>query len=273
MAMETVVGLAIATGRILVLPPEQRMYLLAKNRGKMKTDFSFLDFFPFIENANDNDGLTIITMQQFLDTEAMAGNLRYKDTGKIAFPPNNRTDWNGQDVKLLKEWLRNVTHTPLWAPEKCLAVFPAGNNKDTTIDDVKHLHQMHQEIVSEGFLTDKFLNNPTPVDASPKERMRENLAHRSELCVYDTEMQEAFVVHFMCYHKLRVRMLVHFYAFLFFEDCRDDLWSKSVLSWIVHEELLFQCQKIHFSLNICFSHRCLVFLYSEAIYARSYALH
>jgi len=37
MAMETVVGLAIATGRILVLPPEQRMYLLAQGRGQIKT--------------------------------------------------------------------------------------------------------------------------------------------------------------------------------------------------------------------------------------------
>jgi hypothetical protein len=41
MAMETVIGLAIATGRTLVLPPSQRMYLLGKDRGKQRTDFDF----------------------------------------------------------------------------------------------------------------------------------------------------------------------------------------------------------------------------------------
>ena len=70
------------------------------------------------------------------------------------------------------------------------------------------------------------LANPGPVDATPIERMRENLNGRSELCVYDEAMQNEPVVHFMCYHKMRVRMLVHFYAFLYFEDWREDLWMK-----------------------------------------------
>ncbi|KAL7535953.1 hypothetical protein ACHAWF_005321 [Thalassiosira exigua] len=39
-------------------------------------------------------------------------------------------------------------------------------------------------------------------------------------------MQEAPVVHFMSYAKLKLRMLTHFYRFLFFEDWRQDLWSK-----------------------------------------------
>jgi GDP-fucose protein O-fucosyltransferase len=39
-------------------------------------------------------------------------------------------------------------------------------------------------------------------------------------------MQSQLVVHFMCYHKMRIRYLVHFYAFLFFEDWREDLWMK-----------------------------------------------
>lgn len=125
MAMETILGLAIATGRTLVLPPEQRMYLLAKNRGKQKTDFSFMDFFPMKELATENAALHMITMEEFLMREAMTGHLRDKNTGEVSFPPENRTDWNGQDVKILKEWLRNVTHTPLWDPNRCIAAFPA----------------------------------------------------------------------------------------------------------------------------------------------------
>lgn len=46
------------------------------------------------------------------------------------------------------------------------------------------------------------------------------------MCVYDEPMRKERTVHFMCYHKMRVRLLVHFYAFLYFEDWREDLWMK-----------------------------------------------
>lgn len=198
MAMETVVGLAIATGRTLVMPPEQRMYLLAKNKGKDKTDFSFADFFPMHELAHENAGLEIITTQEFLEKEAMAGNLRDKYTKEVSFPPENRTDWNGQDVKALKEWLRNVTLTPLWSPSECMAAFPSS----TSHDDIERLRSMFKSVQH---LHREFLEEPTPVDAQPIERMQENLSGRKKLCIYDEEMQSAFVVHFMCYHKMHVR--------------------------------------------------------------------
>jgi GDP-fucose protein O-fucosyltransferase len=218
--METVVGLAIATGRTLVLPAEQRMYLLAKGRGQQKTDFGFADFFPMHDLARDNDGLDIITMQEFLETEA--GNLRNKYTGLVEYPPDNgRTDWNGQDVKILKEWLRNVTLTPLWSPTQCMAAFPASTKGGDALATGSILTAALSNPIR-----DKFLDRPLPVDADPVERLRENLAGRRELCLYDEEMQAAPVVHFMCAHKLHVRMLVHFYAFLYFEDWREDLWMK-----------------------------------------------
>lgn len=198
------------------------MYLLAKGRGTEKTDFSFADFFPMHELAQENDGLEIITMKEFLETEAMAGNLMNKVTGKVEFPPENRTDWNGHDVSRLKEWLRNVTLTPLWSPSNCMAAFPtSGDHRD-----VELLRQMLQQVLRDGTNRDNFVENPIPVDSPPSDRMSENIAGRRELCIYDEEMQNALVVHFMCYHKMRVRMLVHFYAFLFFESWQEDLWMK-----------------------------------------------
>lgn len=44
MSMETVLGMAHAMGRTLVLPPEQRMYLL--NGNEQRREFSFQDFYP-----------------------------------------------------------------------------------------------------------------------------------------------------------------------------------------------------------------------------------
>ena len=223
MAMETVVGMAHAMGRTLVLPPEQRMYLLRKNTGKQRTHFSFAHFFPMLEIAEEHEGLHVITMQEFLETEAMTGNLRNKETREVEFPPHNRTDWNGQDVKELKEWLRNVTHTPLWRPGSCLAAFPASSSDP---NDVQALHEMKDRVVAKGTDWKDFEGKPVPVDAPAEDRMAENRAGRKELCIYTPEMQEELVVHFMCYHKMRVRLLVHFYAFLFFQDWKADLWMK-----------------------------------------------
>lgn len=65
---------------------------------------------------------------------------------------------------------------------------------------------------------EKFMDKPVPVDADAVDRMNELIGHNNkQLCIYDQTMQDAMVVHFMCYHKMRVRMLTHFYAFLFFE--------------------------------------------------------
>ena len=36
----------------------------------------------------------------------MTGNMRNKTSGEISFPPMNKTNWDGEDIKPLKEWLR-----------------------------------------------------------------------------------------------------------------------------------------------------------------------
>ena len=176
--------------------------------------------------AEENAAIDMITMQEFLEKEAMTGHLIDRYTGKPSFPPYNRTDWNGllgREYDELREWLRNVTHVPRWSPDRCLAAFPAdGDHKR-----VMELQEMQRSIHSQGGVTpDRYIGNPVPVDAPPLERMKENLNRRRELCVYDEEMQNEFVVHYACAHKLGLRLLVHFYAFLFMEDWKEDLWLK-----------------------------------------------
>jgi hypothetical protein len=79
-------------GRTLVLPPEQRMYLLGGN--EERSHFSFQDFYPMEQIAKEHVGLDIITMEEFLVKVAMTGQLR-DNKGKPSFPPDNRTSWNG----------------------------------------------------------------------------------------------------------------------------------------------------------------------------------
>ena len=216
MAMESVIGLAVSMGRTLVMPPDKKMYLLAKGGKKEKKHFGFSDFFPMEQLANEHVGLNIITMREYLQTQAMTGHLKNKVTGLVEFPPGNRTDWDGgkpSEYDELRFWLRTVTHTPLWHPNTCLPAFPqSGDHQDV---------QILQDMIIDSRLgrpQDKHhRHHPTPVDAPASQRLEETLAGRKKLCVYDEQMQAAPTLHFMCAHNLKIRLLVHFYAFLFFE--------------------------------------------------------
>lgn len=75
---ESTIALALAMGRTLVMPPEKRMYLLGKSDNRQKKHFSFVDFYPIDEIAAEHVGLDIISMKDYLESEAMAGKLRNK---------------------------------------------------------------------------------------------------------------------------------------------------------------------------------------------------
>ncbi len=206
-------------GRTLVMPPEKRMYLLGKSDNRQKQHFSFIDFYPIEEIAAEHVGLDIISMKEYLETQAMTGKLTNKFTGNVEFPPGNRTDWDGMDqhdYDVLREYLRNVTITPVWKPGDCLPAFPAsGDHKDIVF------------LQSLAAKAGKPSRIPADVDnPDPLPRLEETLANRKMLCVYDEQMQEAPGLHFQCNHKLKIRLLVHFYGFLFFEDWKEDLFMK-----------------------------------------------
>ena len=146
--------------------------------------------------------------------------MRKKTSGEVSFPPNNRTNWDGEDPVPLKEWLREVTVTPLWKPEECLALFPENAGHETDDDFSSIFDKMN---ANKGPQSSN--KEPVAVTASMEERMSQTIAGRKKLCIYNEEMQEAHILHFMCYHKMKVRLLTHFYAFLFFEDWKQQLWE------------------------------------------------
>ena len=218
MSMETVLGMAIATGRVLVLPPSQHMYLL-----KDKT-FSFADFFPLEAIAKEQDGLEIITMKQFL--EETKGKLKDSKTGQPASISNDRVDWDGdtKGVKsILNPFLQSIAENPDWDPTKCLAAFPA--SKDPK--DIEELKRIHEKVVTKiQPKIEQFVNVPTPVNATTEDRMAEFVAERRDICIYDTKLQQAPIIHFHGKKTLGARLLVHFYAFIFFQNYEQDIWLK-----------------------------------------------
>ena len=73
MSLETAVAMAHATGRTLVLPPPQRIYLLNKEGSHADNVFDFDDFFHFNSIAREHPGINIISFEEFLNREAMTG--------------------------------------------------------------------------------------------------------------------------------------------------------------------------------------------------------
>lgn len=222
MSMETATALAHAMGRILVLPPQQGIYLLNKDKGQ-NNRFTFKNFFHFDTIARENLGVEVISMEEFLDREVVTGNIQ-DQFGNPAFPPGNRTQWEG----LLRQspdfylWLRNVTMAPKWDFSHCVAAF-ASEPGPKAASQMRSLAKTID--ASQNFIS-TYINNPTPVNATPQERLREMLGTRKNLCIYGDRFQQAKVMHFMGDNDSGARLLVHFYAYLFFEDWKHDLWTK-----------------------------------------------
>jgi hypothetical protein len=224
MSMETATVLAHAMGRILVLPPEQQIYLLWDD--KKNNRFTFKDFFHFDSIADEHPSVEVISMEEFMQREAMTGNLRDKHTGKVTFPPNNETIWDGHGHQGRQHWLwlRNATVAPIWFFDHCVAAFPSEPGPEG-VERVKALRKTIRSPTTPDAIQEYF-DNPTEVDAPPQARLREQLGKRREMCLYDDKLQNEKVVHFMGDNASGARLLVHFYAFLFFENYNQDLWIK-----------------------------------------------
>jgi len=239
MAMESTIAMAVAMGRTLVMPPQKKMYLLGQNRGGQRHHFSFVDFFPIAEMADDNKAFEVMSMKEYLEAEAMTGNLVNRETGKVEFPPGNRTDWDGinqDDYDALRGYLRRVSQTLRWKPSQCLPAFPSsGNHKDVEV-----LQQLAKKAEKQNDHIDRKdlfqVNDPDPMS-----RLKDSLAGRRDLCVYNEDDQKEQVVHFQMNHKEGLRLLVHFYGFLFFEDWREDLWMKRFVRDHLHYTDEIQC--------------------------------
>jgi GDP-fucose protein O-fucosyltransferase len=248
MAMETAVALAVSMGRTLVLPPKMRFYLLWHGGSEEKDTIGFSDFYHVDSIKREHSlygGLKVITFQEFLEQQALTGKILDPRTGEPSFPPENRTDWNGNVINHavastdLWKWVRHVTtHLP-WSYETCVVAMPAQPGKEAADGMPAYLQQVvqsDQEKFGEAaqqsgqavwkLRRDSYNGRPTPVDAAPAERLAELLANRNTLCVYDENLQKAKIVHVLGEQRTGYRLLIHFYAFLFFEDWKQDVWIK-----------------------------------------------
>lgn len=226
MSMETATATAHAMGRTLVLPPEQNMYLLGKDHRKENNRFTFKKFFPFDAISEEHVAVDVITMEEFLHTEVMGGNLKDAN-GTALYPPGKKTNWEGhtRDGRKLWHWLRSAGLASTWDFSKCTGAFPAKPGPEG-VADLKQRFDAMDMSYQNGERFRHYNGNPTPVNGTVEDRLSEMLSFRKEICIYNETMQDAKVVHFMGDNDSGARLLVHFYAFLFFQDWKQDLWTK-----------------------------------------------
>lgn len=90
---------------------------------------------------DEHPGLDIISMDEFLRREALAGRFRDQQ-GTILLPPGrNRTNFDGEPERIYP-YLRQVGDVATWEPDECLAAFPAS----TSPDDMKHILELNETI-------------------------------------------------------------------------------------------------------------------------------
>jgi GDP-fucose protein O-fucosyltransferase len=268
MNLEIMLAMAAATGRTLVLPAAEELCHLRSRSGhdgsSQESAFSFQDFYHIDSISREHDGVKIITMEDFLTREAVTGNLKDKD-GLVLYPPHGRTRWDraGHDTIQyeLEHYLRTVGHKAGWDGAVCEVAFP----KSTESKDMEELKDLVRSVLKDGGFKSyqAFVGHPVPVDAPAKDRLREGAAGRMKLCIYDEMIQEVKLLHFAggkteCLTGSDVvgvkappqderpdyegvRNLVHFYAFMFFQDWNQDLWTKRFIRDHVRYSDEIQC--------------------------------
>lgn len=145
----------------------------------------------------------------------------------------------GAGMRVLWDWLREATLTVDWEPDQCIAGIPdrpgpAGvMDVNRTFEEVKRQDEKRREKIP--FKNMKvwrnryysFDGNPAPVDAPPDVRMSEVLADRDEsICLYNMDYQNAKVIHVQGEQDSGSRMLIHHYAFLFYQSWKQQLWMQ-----------------------------------------------
>lgn len=215
MQMETVIVFAAATGRTLVLPPDQPFYLLDKG-SKHQNAHHFSDFFPFDDIRRR---VRVIEMNEFMSEVGLGGQLRIN--GSVAYPPENKTEFSGTDrVDKNKMWdyLRATGFCPQWQPFKVFLYIPSSPT-------------------SESSRSNSVVNGTS--SAEERRRLMQFAGERQPV-VYDYKMHSEKLIHFISLPGKGYRLLTHFYTFLYFESVQQDKYHKRfVRDFVRYVDVIF----------------------------------
>jgi len=203
MSLENVVTLAAVSGRTLVLPPDQIVYLLEARKGE-KRERNYYDLVNITDNQELLRRVPIITSEEFIKLEG----------GKDGLVPLDHY---------------NSTHRDhlLQIIQKC----EERKKSDVYCEDLYDHYKLHGQLSPVSaehpnencfvFDADVFTHGEeyiSKLDAGIQQRIT-NFCQKRTPFYYNRTMHEAPLWHFATM-DFRYRLLVHYYAFLFFTDAK-----------------------------------------------------
>jgi len=204
MSMEIIFVIAAATGRTLVLPPKEPLYLLqndaaARHRG-------FADFFP-IHTAQFQQRVRVISFADFLEAERH---------GPLA----------PKTPELLQKVTAAADHCDLrkMSEAYCGPVFDylkeAGYNSEVSA-------------VNSCLVFDEYTYNGQEVPADVQEHLDLVCGAKRQQVFWDQEMQQHQLVHFRASER-NYRLLTHFYGMIHFTNPATDHYYKRFVRDFLH---------------------------------------
>ena len=208
MSMENIFVIAAATGRTLVLPPPQVMYLLRKKQGN---GINFDDFFPLHTEAF-HKRIEIMSFKEFLETEMKPGGyLEIKDD-----------EQKKTKLLLLAEGCEKMKADP----NSCsiLDAFLRERGHHAQIKDTKNCL-----IFDEG----SYKNGPRAITSPPMIAAINKLCEGREPIYYGSELAKPDILHFET-SQTEWRILNHFYTTIYFTDPTMDNYYKRFIRDFIH---------------------------------------
>ncbi|KAL7535423.1 hypothetical protein ACHAXR_009712 [Thalassiosira sp. AJA248-18] len=235
MSLEVIVTLAALSGRTLVLPPEQAVYLLEARKGDNRKGRNYHDFFNLTENQELLHRVPIITSEEFLKLEG-------GDDGIVPLKQYNST---------YKEHLWSIAK---WCEER--------KKSDVYCEDLYDHYLLHGQLAPMSaefpnencmvFDVDVFTHGEgyiSKIDSKMQKRI-ETFCRKRVPIYYNRTMHEAKLWHFETM-DFRHRLLVHYYAFMFFTDPKvGNYYKRFVRDFLrYHDEVWCAAGKIILALQ------------------------
>mmetsp|Transcript_26528 Transcript_26528/g.56440 ORF Transcript_26528/g.56440 Transcript_26528/m.56440 type:complete len:432 (-) Transcript_26528:538-1833(-) len=203
MEFEIMVVLASATGRTLVLPPDNPLYLLHKDKDNKHRGIQ--NFFQGFDDIVDT-----ISMEEFFQREIVEG-------GSYPLPTDetNRTRILGSAQKCY--WMKK-------SDRSCIALF---QYLSRVANYVPNWHGEHHCLIMDDENWFRHNNEGHAIEATRQQRIEKFCAKRNPL-YYDREMHGAPLLHFHSHFK-DTRLLLHFYTFVHFTNPRVGNYYKRLV--------------------------------------------
>jgi len=224
MAAETAIIFAHASGRILVLPPEAKWYLLNSNKDKGENHSDFEDFFDMRKIA---ETVYVISMEQFLQEAAVPGLLKVPFPGTVPGNPSYGTRpaafVEGAPQRLW-DYLRESCYHRHWEPGRYHIGFNLAPKGADEGNKTEHMNRMSLRGSARSAYASGSYDFNAHVSFLPipkrdeDQRVKLHASHSRELIVYDAKMHSERAIYFPGDYSTSTRILTHFYTYLYWHN-------------------------------------------------------